>query len=136
MKSKNKDVIVVEEKTFFERHSKKIFMATGILTAVGIGCLLHNHQAEIAEHAARILKLERNLAVNSKAAVDALRNTISAYEYEIKELIFKRDNLDPNATQNIFMNIPKLNEEIELKTRLKEAAEKTLAEVLRVAEDK
>lgn len=133
----NEEIISMEQTTFVQRHAKKILLAGGVTVAIGAGYLLKKHNLDIAEHALRIFNLETEvksikikLDANTKAAISALENTIQNYDFEIAELIFKRDNLNDKAAANIFMNIPKLNEEIEMKTLLKEAAEKALAEVI------
>lgn len=127
MFKKNKEeVIVMEQKTFLEKHAKKIFIVSGVVVTAGAYYLLKKHGLEIKNHELRLSDVENKLLVNTEIAVESLTNTIENYEFEINELIFKRDNLDKSATQNIFMNIPKLNEEIELKNRLKEHAEKLL----------
>lgn len=119
---KENEVIEMEQTTFIQRHAKKILFAGGLVAAAGIGVLVKNYHEELAEHACRIFNLEKRLDTNTEIAVNALTDTIEAYNFEIGELIFKRDNLDSSATQNIFINIPKLNEEIELKTKLRDNA--------------
>lgn len=123
----NEEVIEMEQTTFIQKHAKKILVAGGLVVTAGAAYLLykHNvdiakHNAEIAEHDLRLTKVENKLIANTEIAVKALEDKIRDLDFEIGELIFKRDNLDQSATQNIFMNIPKLNEEIELKNVLKE----------------
>lgn len=118
---KENEVIKMEESTFIKRHAGKILLAGGLVVSAGTAYLLHKHNVDIAEHAKRIFNLEKRLKANTEIAVDALTDTIEAYRFEIDELIFKRDNLN-DSQQNIFINIPKLNEEIELKTRLRDNA--------------
>lgn len=119
---KENEVVRMEESTFLKRHAGKILLAGGLVVAAGTYYILNKHSEELAEHALRIFKLEKRLDANTEIAVNALTDTIEAYNFEIGELIFKRDNLDSSATQNIFINIPKLNEEIELKTKLRDNA--------------
>ena len=135
-KKNNKEVIEMEETTFVQKHARKILLVGGVAVVAGTAFLMNKHNIEIKEHALRIFNLENDvknikikLDANTKAAISALENTIQNYEFEIGELIFKRDNLS-DCPQNVFMNIPKLNEEIEMKTLLKEAAEKTLIKVI------
>lgn len=138
----NEEVIRMEQTTFIQRHAKKIMIAGGIVVGAGaayllykysvdiktlkenhsleIGDLVKQHDIDIYNHDLRLTNVENKLMVNTEIAVKALTDTKERYEFEIAELVFKRDNLDPKAAQNIFMNIPKLNEEIELKTKLKE----------------
>lgn len=141
-KNKENEVIKMEESTFIKRHAGKILLVGGMVVTAGAAYLLYkhnidiktlkeNHSLELGElvkqhdidicnHELRLTNVENKLMVNTEIAVKALTDTKDRYEFEIAELIFKRDNLDQTATQNIFMNIPKLNEEIELKTKLKE----------------
>ena len=104
----NEEVIRMEQTTFIQRHAKKILAAGGLVVSAGAAYMLYKHNEELAEHALRI-------------AVNALSDTIENYDFEINELIFKRDNLNESQV-NIFVNIPKLNEEIELKTNLRDKA--------------
>ena len=136
----NEEVIRMEQTTFIQRHAKKILIAGGLVVSAGAAYLLYkynvdikalkeNHSLELGElvkqhdidicnHDLRLTNVENKLMVNTEIAVKALTDTKERYEFEIAELIYKRDNLN-NSDANRFMNIPKLNEEIELKTRLK-----------------
>lgn len=138
----NEEVIRMEQTTFVQRHAKKILIAGGLVVSAGaaymmykhgvdiktlkenhsleLGELVKQHDIDILNHELRLTNVENKLMVNTEIAVKALEDKIRDFDFEIGELIFKRDNLDQSATQNIFMNIPKLNEEIELKTKLKE----------------
>ena len=120
-KNKENEIIKMEESTFIKRHAGKILLAGGLAVSAGAAYLLHKHNVDIAEHAKRIFNLEKRLNANTEIAVEALTDTIEAYRFEIDELIFKRDNLNDSQV-NVFVNIPKLNEEIELKTRLRDNA--------------
>lgn len=115
------EVIRMEQTTFIQRHAKKILAAGGLVVSAGAAYMLYKHNEELAEHALRIFKLEKRLDANTEIAVNALSDTIENYDFEINELIFKRDNLNESQV-NIFVNIPKLNEEIELKTNLRDKA--------------
>ena len=136
----NEEVIKMEESTFIKRHAGKILLVGGMVVTAGAAYLLYkhnidiktlkeNHSLELGElvkqhdidilnHDLRLTNVENKLAVNTEIAVKALTDAKERYEFEIAELIYKRDNLN-NSDANRFMNIPKLNEEIELKTRLK-----------------
>lgn len=118
----NEEVIQMEQTTFIQKHAKKILIAGGLVVTAGAAFILHKHDIEIAEHAKEIFNLKKRLNVNTEIAIKALQDTIDNYDFEIEELIFRRDNLDASATQNIFINIPKINEEIELKTKLRDNA--------------
>ena len=118
---KENEVVRMEESTFLKRHAGKILLAGGIVVAAGTYYILNKHSEELAEHTLRIFKLEKRLDANTEIAVKALSDTIESYDFEIGELIFKRDNLN-DSQQNIFINIPKLNDEIELKTKLRDNA--------------
>jgi hypothetical protein len=120
MFKKNKEVIEMEQTTFIQKHAKKILLVGGVVVTAGAYYILKKHNVEIKNHEIRITNVENKLQINTDIAVKSLNDTIEKYDFEINELIFKRDNLDQSATQNVFMNIPKLNQEIELKTRLKE----------------
>lgn len=117
----NEEVIRMEQTTFIQRHAKKILVAGGLVVGAGAYYILNKHSEELAEHALRIFKLEKRLDANTEIAVNALTDAIENYDFEINELIFKRDNLNDSQV-NIFVNIPKLNEEIELKTNLRDKA--------------
>ena len=121
MFKKNKEVIEMEQTTFIQRHAKKILVAGGLVVAAGTYYILKKHNIEIKNHEIRITNVENKLQINTDIAVKSLNDTIEKYDFEIGELIFKRDNLN-DTQQNVFINIPKLNQEIELKTRLKENA--------------
>lgn len=132
-KNNKEEVIRMEQTTFIQRHYKKVIFAGSVLAGVYITHLLkkHNievddllkkHDMDILDHEMRLSNVENKLMVNTEIAVSTLKDAIRRYEFEISELVFKRDNLDQSATQNIFMNIPKINEEIELKTNLMERA--------------
>ena len=136
----NEEVIRMEQTTFIQRHAKKIMIAGGLVVSAGaayimykyhidikalkenhsleLGELVKQHDIDICNHDLRLTNVENKLMVNTEIAVKALTDTKERYEFEIAELIYKRDNLN-NSDANRFMNIPKLNEEIELKTRLK-----------------
>ena len=118
----NEEVIRMEQTTFIQRHAKKILVAGGLVVGSGTAYLLYKYNVDIAEHAKRIFNLEKRLDANTEIAVNALTDTVEELNFEISELIFKRDNLDSSATQNIFINIPKINEEIALKTKLRDNA--------------
>ena len=117
----NEEVIRMEQTTFIQRHAKKILVAGGLVVAAGTYYILKKHNIEIKNHEIRITNVENKLQINTDIAVKSLNDTIEKYDFEIGELIFKRDNLN-DTQQNVFINIPKLNQEIELKTRLKENA--------------
>lgn len=121
MFKKNKEVIEMEQTTFIQKHAKKILLVGGVVVAAGAYYILKKHNVEIKNHEIRITNVENKLQINTDIAVKSLNDTIEKYEFEIGELIFKRDNLN-DTQQNVFINIPKLNQEIELKTRLKENA--------------
>ena len=114
----NEEVIEMEQTTFIQKHAKKILVAGGLVVTAGAAFILHKHDIEIAEHAKEIFNLKKRLDINTEIAIKALTDAKEKYEFEIAGLIYKRDNLN-NSDANRFMNIPKLNEEIELKTRLK-----------------
>ena len=117
----NEEVIRMEQTTFIQRHAKKILIAGGLVVGSGTAYLLYKYNVDIAEHAKRIFNLEKRLDANTEIAVNVLTDAIENYDFEINELIFKRDNLNDSQV-NIFVNIPKLNEEIELKTNLRDKA--------------
>lgn len=121
MFNKNKEVIEMEQTTFIQKHAKKILLVGGVVVVAGAYYILKKHNVEIKNHEIRITNVENKLQINTDIAVKSLNDTIEKYEFEIGELIFKRDNLN-DTQQNVFINIPKLNQEIELKTRLKENA--------------
>lgn len=121
MFKKNKEVIEMEQTTFIQKHAKKILLVGGVVMTAGAYYILKKHNVEIKNHEIRITNVENKLQINTDIAVKSLNDTIEKYEFEIGELIFKRDNLN-DTQQNVFINIPKLNQEIELKTRLKENA--------------
>lgn len=121
MFNKNKEVIEMEQTTFIQKHAKKILLVGGVVVTAGAYYILKKHNVEIKNHEIRITNVENKLQINTDIAVKSLNDTIEKYEFEIGELIFKRDSLN-DTQQNVFINIPKLNQEIELKTRLKENA--------------
>lgn len=121
MFKKNKEVIEMEQTTFIQKHAKKILLVGGVVVTAGAYYILKKHNVEIKNHEIRITNVENKLQINTDIAVKSLNDTIEKYEFEIGELIFKRDSLN-GTQQNVFINIPKLNQEIELKTRLKENA--------------
>ena len=147
----NEEVIRMEQTTFIQRHAKKIIIAGGIVVGAGTAYLLYkynvdikalkeNHSLELGElvkqhdidicnHELRLTNVENKLTVNTEIAVKALEDRIRNLDFEIGELIFKRDNLN-DTQQNVFINIPRLNEEIELKSVLKENAKALLEKAI------
>ena len=119
---KNKEIVEMEQTTFIQKHAKKILIVGGVVVAAGTVIILKKYDIDITKLKLEMDKFKNKLNTNTEIAVKALQDTIENYNFEISELIFKRDNLDDTATQNIFINIPKLNEEIELKTRLRDNA--------------
>lgn len=140
---KENEVIEMEQTTFIQRHAKKILIAGGLVVSAGAAYLLYkhhvdlktlkeNHSLELGElvkqhdidilnHELRLTNVENKLAINTEIAVEALEDRIRDFDFEINELVFKRDNLN-DTQQNVFINIPRLNEEIELKTILRDKA--------------
>lgn len=147
----NEEVIRMEQTTFIQRHAKKIMIAGGIVVGAGaayllykysvdiktlkenhsleIGDLVKQHDIDIYNHDLRLTNVENKLMVNTEIAVKALEDRIRNLDFEIGELIFKRDNLN-DTQQNVFINIPRLNEEIELKSVLKENAKDLLEKAI------
>lgn len=128
-KKNNEEVIRMEQTTFVQRHAKKILFAGGVVVTAGAYYILKKHDIDIKNHDLRLANVENKLLVNTEIAVNTLRDTIKDYEFEIQELVFKRDNLN-DTQQNVFINIPRLNEEIELKTKLKENALRLLEKAI------
>lgn len=126
---KNKEVVEMEQTTFVQKHAKKILLVSGVVVTIGTVAVLQKHDIDITNLKLQIDNFRNKLNVNTEIAVKALQDTMENYEFEISELIFKRDNLN-DSQQNIFMNIPKLNEEIELKTKLMNNAKELLAKAI------
>ena len=147
----NEEVIRMEQTTFKQRHAKKIMIAGGLVVSAGaaymmykyhidikalkenhsleLGELVKQHDIDICNHELRLTNVENKLTVNTEIAVKALEDRIRNLDFEIGELIFKRDNLN-DTQQNVFINIPRLNEEIELKSVLKENAKALLEKAI------
>ena len=147
----NEEVIRMEQTTFIQRHAKKIMIAGGLVVSAGaaymmykyhvdikalkenhsleLGELVKQHDIDICNHELRLTNVENKLTVNTEIAVKALEDRIRNLDFEIGELIFKRDNLN-DTQQNVFINIPRLNEEIELKSVLKENAKALLEKAI------
>ena len=125
----NEEVIEMEQTTFIQKHAKKILVTGGLVVGAGAAYLLYKHDIEIAEHAKEIFNLKKRLDINTEIAIKALKDTINNYNLEIEDLTFKRDNLNESQV-NIFINIPKLNEKIALKTKLRDNAIEMLNKVM------
>lgn len=139
-KNNKEEVIRMEQTTFIQRHYKKVIFAGSVLAGVYITHLLkkHNievddllkkHDMDILDHEMRLSNVENKLMVNTEIAVSTLKDVIRKYEFEIGELVFKRDNLN-SSDANKFMNIPKINQEIELRTNLMENAKALLEKAI------
>lgn len=126
----NEEVIRMEQTTFIQRHAKKILVAGGLVVGAGAAYILYKHNVDICNHELRLKNVENKLIVNTEIAVKVLKDRIRNLDFDIEELTLKRDNLDKTATQNIFTNIPKLNEEIELKMALRENAKALLEKAI------
>ena len=133
-KKTKKEVIEMEQTTFVQKHAKKILLAGGVVVAAGTVIILKKHDIDIAKIKLELDKFKNKLNINTEIAIKALEDTIADYEFEIEELTFKRDNLN-ESQQNIFMNIPKINEEIELKTKLMNNAKELLAKAIETGKE-
>ena len=69
---KNEEIIVMERKTFLERHARKILLAAGVVFGSGAYYILKKHNVELDKQKTIVVELKDKVKVLQEAASEGL----------------------------------------------------------------